>query len=125
MSYSQRRGLYRSRSGAILGVCKGLARYFDFSVFWVRFIAVMVLLLSGLWPAVGIYLIAALMMKPEPLRSFVNQDEQDFYDTYMDSRRRTARQLRRRYENLDRRIRRMEDRVTSREYDWESRMSSG
>ena len=125
MSYSQRRGLYRSRSGAILGVCKGLARYFDFSVFWVRFIAVMVLLLSGRWPAVGIYLIAALMMKPEPLRSFANQDEQDFYDTYMDSRRRTARQLRRRYENLDRRIRRMEDRVTSREYDWESRMSSG
>jgi phage shock protein C len=125
MSYGQRRGLYRSRSGAIFGVCKGLARYFDFSVFWIRFIAVLVLLLSGLWPAVGIYLIAALMMKPEPVRSFETQDEQDFYDSYMDARRRTARQLRRRYENLDRRIRRMEDRVTSRDYDWESRMSSG
>lgn len=125
MKYSRTRGgLYRSRDGAIFGVCKGLARYFDFSVFWVRFIAVLVLLLSGLWPAVGIYIIAALVMKSEPVRSFENQDEQDFYDTYMDSRRRTARQLRRRYENLDRRIRRMEDRVTSRDYDWEARMGS-
>ena len=122
MSYSRSRGLYRSRDGAIFGVCKGLSRYFDFSVFWVRFIAVLILLLSGLWPAVGIYIIAALVMRSEPVRSFENQDEQDFYDTYMDSRRRTARQLRRRYENLDRRIRRMEDRVTSRDYDWEARM---
>ena len=36
----QRTGLYRSRSGLIIGVCKGVAQYFDFSVFWMRVIAV-------------------------------------------------------------------------------------
>ncbi|MCJ7776670.1 MAG: PspC domain-containing protein, partial [Desulfobulbaceae bacterium] len=29
-------GLYRSRNGIILGVCRGVAEYFDFSVFWAR-----------------------------------------------------------------------------------------
>ena len=39
-------GLYRSRDGVILGVIRGLAEYFDFSVFWARVIAVVLLLVS-------------------------------------------------------------------------------
>ena len=46
------RGLYRSRNGIIFGVCRGLAEYFDFSVFWVRMIAVILLFVTGLWPLV-------------------------------------------------------------------------
>ena len=46
--------LYRSRSGMILGVCKGLARYFDVSLFWTRFIAVLLMLFTGFWPLIGI-----------------------------------------------------------------------
>ena len=30
------RGMYRSRSGVVSGVCRGLAEYYDFSVFWLR-----------------------------------------------------------------------------------------
>jgi len=60
------RGLYRSRNGVIAGVCAGLAEYFDFSVFWTRAIAVGVLLLSGVWPVVIAYLIAAVLMKRDP-----------------------------------------------------------
>ena len=30
------RGLYRSRNGVILGVCRGIADYFDLSAFWIR-----------------------------------------------------------------------------------------
>ena len=37
---SDKAGLYRSRNGAILGVCRGLAEYFDFSVFWARAISI-------------------------------------------------------------------------------------
>ncbi|HQE75776.1 MAG TPA: PspC domain-containing protein, partial [Candidatus Hydrogenedentes bacterium] len=31
-----RPGLYRSRHGFLFGVCRGLAEYFDLSLFWLR-----------------------------------------------------------------------------------------
>ncbi len=40
---SHKNGLYRSRNGVLLGVCKGLAGYFDFSVYWVRAILIICL----------------------------------------------------------------------------------
>jgi phage shock protein C len=119
-----RGGLHRSRNGIILGVCRGIAEYFDFSVFWVRTIAVIIMFLSGLWPIIGIYFIMALVMKPEPVIPIQSDDEQEFYDSYLHSRKRATDRLKRRYENLERRIRRMEHTVTSREYDWNNRMNS-
>ncbi len=58
--------LYRSRDGMIFGVCKGLADCWNLRVFWVRIVAVAILLCTGIFPIVFIYLIAALLMKPEP-----------------------------------------------------------
>ena len=118
----QRMSLYRSRTGMILGVCKGLAELFDFSVFWTRVIAVMLLLLSGVWPIGILYIVAALLMKPEPIMSLETEDEQEFYNSYATSRRMALHRLKRTYDNLDRRICRMEDIVTNREYDWERRL---
>ena len=120
----ENRGLYRSRSGVIFGVCKGLADYFDFNVFWIRMILIIFLLLSGLWPILGLYVLAALLLKPEPVRPFETEEEKEFYDSYVYSRPRAARRLKRRYENLERRIRRMEDSVTSREFDWDQRLNT-
>ena len=122
--FARDRGIYRSRKGAVLGVCRGLAEYFDFSVFWVRTIAVLLLLFTGLWPVVGLYLIASLLMKPEPVRPIETEDEAEFYDSYVHSRPGAVRRLRRRYENLERRIRRMEDTVTGREFEWERKMNA-
>jgi len=122
--YSENRGIYRSRSGVIFGVCKGLADYFDFNVFWIRMILIIFLLLSGLWPILGLYILAAFLMKPEPARPFETEEEKEFYDSYVYSRQRAAQRLKRRYENLERRIRRMEDSVTSREFDWEQRLNT-
>ena len=124
MRSNLRKGIYRSRNGAIFGVCRGLAEHFDFSVFWVRFLAVIVLVFSGLWPAMILYILAALIMKPEPVMPISSADEQRFYDHYTSSRHEAAQGLKRRYDGLDKRIRRMEDVVTSREYDWERRLGA-
>lgn len=118
-----RNGIYRSRNGAIFGVCRGLAEHFDFSVFWARAIAVIFLFVSGFWPAIGLYLIATLLMKPAPVIPLETEDEQEFYDSYANSRHLAAHRLKRRYENLERRIRRMEDIVTKREFDWDEKLS--
>lgn len=118
-----RSGIYRSRKGIVFGVCKGLAEHFDFSVFWARAIAVIFLFVTGFWPAIGLYLIAALLMKPAPAIPIETDAEQEFYDSYTHSRHQAAHRLKRRYENLERRIRRMEDIVTAREFTWDKRLN--
>ena len=118
-----RNGIYRSRSGMILGVCKGLAEHFDFSVFWTRVIALILLCVAGFFPAIGLYLLGALLMKPEPVIPVRNSAEKEFYDSYTNSRQGALQRLKRRFENLQRRIQRMEHIVTSAEYDWEKRFN--
>jgi len=125
MTLNYRNGIYRSRNGAILGVCKGLAEHFDFSVFWTRVIALILLLIAGFLPAIGLYLLAALLMKPEPVVPIQDSAEKEFYDSYANSRQGAVQRLKRRYENLQRRIQRMEHIVTSTEYDWENRLNNG
>ena len=119
-----RRGLYRSRQGLILGVCRGIAEYFDFSLFWTRVLTFLIFLFSGFWPVVVLYLVAAILMKPEPVIPIQDEGQQEFYDSYVHSRRSAADRIKRRYKNLERRIQRMEDLVTTREFDWDSRMNS-
>ena len=117
-------GIYRSRDGVLLGVCKGLADHYDLSVFWVRLGLVIAFLLSGFWPVIGIYLVAALLMKPRPVKPIETAEEQEFYDSYVNSPRSAAQRLRRKFENLERRIRRMEDKVTGRDFEWERKIHS-
>jgi len=117
-------GLYRSRQGVILGVCKGIAQYFDFSVLWTRAIAIILLLVTGFWPITILYFIAALLMKPEPVVPIQSSEDEEFYDSYIHSRKRAIDRLRRRFDHLDRRIQRMEHTVTSREFDWEKRLNT-
>ncbi|MFO7784646.1 MAG: envelope stress response membrane protein PspC [Thermodesulfobacteriota bacterium] len=119
-----RGGLYRSRRGAILGVCRGFAEYFDFSVFWTRAIVVVLLFLSGFWPITGLYFLAALLMKPEPVIPIETEDHQEFYDSYVHSSHGAVNRLKRRFDSLDKRVRRMEDSVTTREFDWDRRLNS-
>jgi phage shock protein C len=116
-----RRGLYRSRDGAILGVCRGIAEYFDFSIFWTRVIVVVLMLITSFVPVIGLYILAALLMKPEPVIPLQTEAEQEFYDSYANSKHGAAQRLKRRFDNLERRIRRMEDIVTGAEYNWEKR----
>jgi len=117
----EKAGLYRARDGAILGVCKGLANYFDLKVFWIRIIAIVAFVFTGFWPAGVLYLILALIMKPAPVMPISDEADEEFYNTYADSRSRAAHRLRRTYANLERRLRRLEDVVTSRDFSWEQR----
>lgn len=116
-----RRGLYRSRQGIILGVCRGVADYFDFSVFWIRSIAVILFICSGFWPIVGVYILAALLMKSDPARSSATASSRRSGGRCGRGGNDTAERLRRKWKHLEKRIRRMEDKVTSREFDWNSR----
>lgn len=118
-------GLYRSRDGVLFGVCRGLAEYFDLSVFWVRIIALAAFIFTGLWPAGVVYLILALVMKPSPVVRLDNEAQTEFYHSYADSRPMALGRLKRSFDQLERRLRRLEDVVTSRDFQWGRRAGRG
>jgi phage shock protein C len=116
-----KRGLYRSRNGVLLGVCRGVADYFDFSVFWIRAVVVILFIFTGFWPIVGLYLLAALLMKSEPGNYAGTGIKHKGGCRYESPGNDTAERLKRKWKHLEKRIRKMEDKVTSREFDWSSR----
>lgn len=121
--YEEHHTLYRSRDGMIFGVCKGIADYLGFSVFWTRVLAVAGALFTGLWPTIGLYIVAALVMKLEPVLPLESVEDEEFYQSYSASRSMALHRLKKTYDNLDRRIQRIESTVTTREYDWDERLN--
>lgn len=119
---SERPGFYRARDGLIFGVCKGAAHHLAISVFWTRVIAVVILFVSGFWPAIIGYILIALLTKPEPVVPFKQSMDREFYDSYVNSPNLALERLKHTFDRLDGRIRRMESIVTDREYDWERRL---
>jgi len=114
-------GLYRSRRGMLLGVCQGLAEALGISVFSVRFVVFFGILFTGVWPGLVLYVLAALLMKPAPVLDAQSQGEREFYHSYATSRSLGLSRLKDQFDRLERRIRRMEDVVTSRDFSWQRR----
>jgi phage shock protein C len=110
-------GIYRSRRGIFMGVCRGVAEYFNFSVFWLRIIVFLLFLFTGFWPIGVLYIIAGLLLKMEPVIPLENETDQEFYQSYTNSRESAIQRIKRKFDNIDRRIQRMEHTVTSREFE--------
>jgi phage shock protein C len=97
--YSERRKLYRSRNGEILGVCRGIAEWRDFPVSAVRLIFILLVLFAGM--SIWVYFILALILPAEP----------DCRD--------------RRYHSSSDTRSHKEDKGFDKEKDWDDRFSSG
>ncbi len=116
-------GPYRSRRGVFLGVCRGLAEHFDFSVKGVRLLFVVLALFTGVWPMLAGYLLAALLMRLEPILPLSNEADAEFYNSFAASRHMALLRLKRTYNHLENRIQRLENIVTSRDYEWDRRLN--
>ena len=114
-------GIYRSRDGVILGVCRGIAEYFNLPVFWVRIISLILLFFTFFWPTLLLYIMLGLIMKPEPVIPIQSESEREFYDSYLFSGSRAIQRVKRKFDSLERRIRRMEHIVTEKEFSWKNR----
>lgn len=123
--HTSSRTLYRSRHGLLFGVCRGIADYAELSVFWVRLGIIIAAFLTGFWPMLLLYLVAAIFLKPAPVIEFTDDEDWNFYQTYVADRKMALLRLKRRCQALDNRTSRMENIVTNREYDWDRRFESG
>jgi len=83
---------------------------------------VAIFVFTGFWPTLFLYVVAALVMRPEPVVPLENDAEEEFYNSYVTDRSMALRRLKRMFMRLDQRIQRMESVVTSPEFTWERRM---
>ncbi len=109
--------VYRSRQGILMGVCRGIAEHFHFSVFWTRMVVFFLFLFTGFWPVGVLYIVAGLLLKMGPVIPLENEEDQEFYQSYTNSRESAIQRVKRKFDNIDRRIQRMEHTVTSREFE--------
>ena len=111
-----RQRLYRdTRRAWLAGVCAGIADYFGLGVGLVRFL----MFVSGIFftmPTLFGYLVAALVLQRKPDHLYASGDEEAFWRSVRLEPSRTARDLVRKFEELERRLRAAEARVTSSEF---------
>jgi phage shock protein C len=92
-------------------------------VFWTRVLFVVAAVFTQIVPALFLYVVAAIVMKPEPVLPLETDEDEEFYHTYSGSRTMALNRLKRTYDNLDRRIQRIESTVTARDFDWDERLN--
>ena len=110
------RRLYRNPGrGWIAGVCAGLADYFGLSVGVVR-LATLVLLIAFTLPTFIAYVIAAMVLERRPEAMHASREEEAFWRSVRLEPSRTARDLARKFQDMERRLRAAEAKVTSSEF---------
>lgn len=101
---SPRTTLYRDKFNAkLMGVCSGIADYTGVNSLWVRLGALFLIpMTSGM--VIPAYFIAGLLLNKKPSHLYVDADEQKYWQRVRQSPKRTAREIRARFRDVDRRL---------------------
>lgn len=117
--------LYKdSRRGKIMGVCAGIADYFDIRVGVVRFLAVIGALVTGIWFFVIAYFILGFVLDPKPKDLYEDEKEEEFWKQTRKAPDYSAAELRRRFRDIERRTSEMEAYVTSKRFRLERELNA-
>ncbi|KWV90847.1 envelope stress response membrane protein PspC [Erythrobacter sp. YT30] len=96
--------LYRDQHNAkILGVCAGIAEYTGVKRFWVRAAAVFLTFATQGFALLA-YVIAGFVLKKKPPHLYKDVAEQKYWQGIRQSPKRTAREIRARFRDIDRRL---------------------
>ena len=107
---SPRTKLYKDKQNAkLMGVCAGIADYTGVDALWVRLAAV-ALLFAGMGMIVPAYFIAGILLNAKPDYLYTaDSDEQKYWQRVRQSPKRTAREIRSRMKDVDRRLAEVEN----------------
>ena len=101
---SPRTTLYRDKQNAkLMGVCSGIADYTGVNTLWVRLATLFLIpLTSGM--VIPAYFIAGILLNKKPPHLYVDAEEQKYWQRVRQSPKRTAREIRARFRDVDRRL---------------------
>lgn len=109
--------LYKDpRRGKLMGVCAGLADYTGVKASYIRLALVLGAIFGFfVWIVIG-YLILGFVLEPKPEGLYADAEEERFWRDVRTRPQATSADLRRRFRDIDERIRRMESYVTSKRF---------
>jgi phage shock protein C len=101
---SPRTRFYRDKvDGKFLGVCAGIADYTGVDPIWVRLGFIILTFMSG-GMTIPAYLVVGLLASKKPAHLYTDHQEQRFWQRVRQSPARTAREVRSRFRDIDRRL---------------------
>lgn len=101
---SSRTTFYRDKQNAkLMGVCSGLADYTGVDALWWRLGFIMLTLMSG-GLVVAAYFALGILASKKPAHLYVDEQEQKYWQRVRQSPARTAREVRARFRDIDRRL---------------------
>jgi phage shock protein C len=109
--------LYRNRErGMLAGVCAGIADYFGVEPIAVRLAFVLALVFFFIPAAIG-YVVLAILLPTRPPALYASREEEAFWRGVATAPDDTLQGLRRKFAEMEDRLRRMETQVTSSDFD--------
>ena len=101
---SPRTTLYRDKQNAkLLGVCSGIADYTGVNAFWVRLGFLGLTFMTG-GMTIPCYFIAGILLNKKPAHLYSEPEEQRYWQRVRQSPKRTAREIRAKMKDVDRRL---------------------
>ncbi len=101
---SERTRFYRDKiTGKFFGVCAGIADYTGVDVLWVR-LGFIGLIMLGAPMVVPAYFLVGFLAPKKPGNLYTDRNEQKFWQGVRQSPTRTAREVRARFRDIDRRL---------------------
>ncbi len=109
--------LYRDpRNGRCMGVCAGVADYFDMRASTVRFLTIILALITGIWPVVAGYFILGCVLDSKPDEIYEKPEEDEFWRSARNNPDYMRVDLGNRFKEIERRTRNMEAYITSKKF---------
>lgn len=100
---SERTRFYRDKQNAkFMGVCSGLEDYTGVNAIWWRLAFIILTVATG-FGILGYFALGFLSSK-KPAHLYVDRDEQQYWQRVRQSPKRTAREIRARFRDVDRRL---------------------
>jgi len=101
---TSRTTLYRDKQNAkLMGVCAGIADYTGVNALWVRLGFIGLTFVAG-GVTIPFYFAAGLLLNKKPPHLYVDREEQQYWQRVRQSPKRTAREIRARMRDIDRRL---------------------
>ncbi|QZD88978.1 envelope stress response membrane protein PspC [Qipengyuania aurantiaca] len=101
---SPRTTLYRDKQNAkLMGVCSGIADYTGVDAFWVRLGFLALTFISG-GSTIPFYFLAGILLNKKPAHLYSEPDEQRYWQRVRQNPKRTAREIRAKMKDVDRRL---------------------
>lgn len=95
--------LYRDKQNAkLMGVCSGIADYTGVDALWIRLAFIALVFSTGV--ALPAYFLAGILLSKKPPHLYVDHDESKYWQRVRQSPQRTAREIRSKMKDIDRRL---------------------